>query len=258
MNGQLTPQQCTEYDLLDRDRDRAMKYAEKKCRKFHSGNIPWSPTIQLIRDQKLYIKLTIRQKKGYRVGARYLMQLSKKAGFNLVTSTIEECGKHLQKATANYKTAKLEANETRKSFLTSLAEAKEKNGEGKKANIIKQLKKTEEQRATYRGLTPLRKKFQQNLGTTSVVVTMPDNTTVELTDQEGMVKAIVNENRQKFHQCESSCPFLTFPLLHEFGPYGTTLLENDSRSCDIEDISSATYLLAHFFLNLCYIFNLAL
>ena len=68
MNGQLTPQQCTEYDLLDRDRDRAMKYAEKKCRKFHSGNIPWSPTIQLIRDQKLYIKLTIRRKKGTEKG----------------------------------------------------------------------------------------------------------------------------------------------------------------------------------------------
>ena len=230
---QLSPQQCAEYDLLDQDREKCMKYAEKRCRKLHAGNIPWSPTLQLIRDQKLYIKLTIRRKKGHHVGARYLIRLSKKAGFNFVNLSVDDLGKQLQKATYNYKLAKEKASDNRKSFLTSLAEAKERNGEGKKAKIILQLKKTEEQRKQYRGLLPLRKKFQQNLGTTSVIVTMPDNTTVELTDQQGMIKAIINENRKKFHQSENTCPFLKFPLLHDFGPYGTTK--------NIEKVLSGTY-----------------
>ena len=210
-----------------------MKYAKKKCRKLHCGNISWSPTLQLVRNQKLYIKLTIRRKKGYHVDARYLIRLSKKAGFNFVNLTFDELGKQLQKATKNYKEAKEKAADSRKTFLTNLAEAKERNGEGKKAKIILQLQKTEEQRKQYRSLLPLCKKFQQNLGTTSVIVTMPDNTTVELTDQEGMIKAIVNENRKKFHQSETSCPFLNFPLLHEFGPYGTTK--------NIEKVLSGTY-----------------
>ena len=68
----------------------------------------------------------------------------------------------------------------------------------------------------------LSEKFQQNLGTASVIVTMLDSTSIELKDQEDMIKAIVNENWKKFHQSESSCHFLHAPLFKNFGPYGTT------------------------------------
>ena len=107
-------------------------------------------------------------------------------------------------------------------FLEALAEAKEQNGEGQKAKIIKQLKKTEEQRELFRGLKPLSKKFGQNLATTSVIVTLPGGLKAEITDKEGMVRAIIKENKQKYHQCEDSCPFLQYPLIEEFGAYGNT------------------------------------
>ena len=50
-NEELSPHQCAEYDQLDRDKEKCMKYAKKKCRKLHSGSIPWLPSLHLIRDQ---------------------------------------------------------------------------------------------------------------------------------------------------------------------------------------------------------------
>ena len=142
----LTPTQCAEYDRLDQDRDKAMKYAERKCRKLHTGDIPWSPELQHVRDLKLYIKLTIRRKKGHYVGAQYLIRLSKKAGVNFVYLSLPNLDIELQKANKIYKIAKKNSVDfLRSSFLTSLAEAKEKNGEGKKASIIRRIIRTEEQ-----------------------------------------------------------------------------------------------------------------
>ena len=222
MGNTLTNEQCIEYDLLDRYREKAMKIAEKKCRKLHSGSLPWSPKLQKTRDIKLYIRLTIRRKKGHKVGARYLTRLSKKAGKQLAHLSLDELGIELQEATKIYKEIKLEAVDHRISFLDSLAEAKEKNGEGTKANIISNIKRTEEQRTSYRSLRRLKKKFQQNLATTSVMLTMPNGSTVELTDKDEMVTAIIHENRKKYHQSEDTCPFLQRPLRDEFGPYGAT------------------------------------
>lgn len=222
MGDTLTNEQCVEYDLLDRDREKAMKLAERKCRKLHYGCLPWSPKLQKARDIKLYIRLTIRRKKGHKVGARYLTRLSKKAGKKLDHLSLDSLGIELQKATKNYKEIKNEAIDHRRSFLDSLAEAKEKNGEGTKAKIISSLKLIEEQRSSYRSLKRLKKKFQQNLATTSVTLKMPNGDMVELTDKDDMVTAIIQENKKKFHQSEDTCPFLQQPLREEFGQYGAT------------------------------------
>ena len=37
-----------------------------------------------------------------------------------------------------------------------------------------------------------------------------------------MVTAIINEIKKKYHQCETTFPFLKFPLLQDFVPNGTT------------------------------------
>lgn len=43
---------------------------------------------------------------------------------------------------------------------------------------------------------------------------------VEITDQQEMEQAIMEENRKKFHQVENVCPFLKDPLRKDFGEYG--------------------------------------
>ena len=55
----LTPEQCAEFDAIDRIRSKSMKKAEKKCRKLFMGAVPWSPVLQKARKLILCIKLVI-------------------------------------------------------------------------------------------------------------------------------------------------------------------------------------------------------
>ena len=218
----LTPHQQAEYDALDIIRVRAMAKAERKCRKLHMGALPWSPSLQYSRNLVQYIKLTMRRKQGRRVGARVLIRLSTKVGVNMEDKTVQELAKQLYEANKVYKSKKKEAASLRRSFLDYLATALEQDGQGKKANIIKNLIKIEEQRATYRRLAVLSKKCNDNLSTTTVLVTLPSGRKVEISEKQEMENAIIAENTKKYHQCENSCPFLTSPLTEVFGSFGET------------------------------------
>ena len=91
----LTPEQWAEYDDLDRIRSKAMKKAEKQCRKLHMGAIAWSPEMQYTRNAIQYIKLTIRKKKGRKVSARFLIRLSQQLRMNFVHMSINALEKEL-------------------------------------------------------------------------------------------------------------------------------------------------------------------
>ena len=58
-----------------------------------------------------------------------------------------------------------------------------------------------------------------DLSTKCVTVTDNNGTRI-ITEKEEMKKAIVEENRQKYHQTEESCPFMKQPLREHFGPVG--------------------------------------
>ena len=142
----LTPEQCVEYDLLDQDRIEAMRYAERSCRHIHMGAVPWSPEIQLTMTTILYITLTIRRKLGRSVSARYLIRLSQKVGMNLEHATIPDLEELKAATKKTYKFQKKNATNLQATFLEYLAEALEKDGQGKKASIVKQILCTESQR----------------------------------------------------------------------------------------------------------------
>ena len=72
-SDKLTPDQCLEYEKLDKIREKSMKKAEKGCRHLHMGAVPWSPTIQHARTCLQYAKLTLRRKLGRNVSARFLI-----------------------------------------------------------------------------------------------------------------------------------------------------------------------------------------
>ena len=219
-SNNLTPEQCAEFDVIDRLRSKAMKKAERKCRKLHMGAIPWSPQLHhAARELIQYIKLMIRKKKGRKIGARTLIRLQRKAKCNLKNHSIEELEKELDVAYKLYKNLKKEAESLRLAFLEALAISLEAEGKGKKAKIIEGMIKLEEQRKMYRKLKPLSRKFSENLSTTSVILTN-NGITHELTEKVQMEQAIIDENRKKYHQCETACPFMSEPLLSEFGAFG--------------------------------------
>ena len=211
-----------EYDKLDRIREKCMKKAERKCRKLHMGGVPWSPEIQRARTTILYIKLILRRRRGRRVSARTLIRLQSKLGISYEQVTDDNLLQFLDKAFQYYKKMKKKAVDLRKSHLEQLAEALEQNGKGKKAQLIKNMQHREEQREMYRKLRPLNSKYSENMATSSVVVTNPDGSTEEITDEDKMVQAIIEENVKKYHQCENTCPFLLEPLAQHFGAFGET------------------------------------
>ena len=218
----FTNDNCAEYDDLDRIREKAMKKVEKKCSKLHMGAVPWTPEICLARKVIHYIKLVIRRKKHRKVSARTLIRLQKKIGFSYEKQSIENLLKHLDKAYKHYKQLKKKAVDLRKTHLEQLAEALEKDGKGKKAQILKDMQLREEQRAMFKKLRPLNKKHSDNLSLTTVTITQPDGSTVEVTDEAPMVQAIINENLKKYHQNEDTCPFLQPSLKRQFGNFGET------------------------------------
>ena len=221
--GELTPAQCAEYDLLDRDRIAAMRTAERSCRKLHMGAIAWSPAIQKSKTTILYITLTMRRKVGRNVSARYLMRLSKKLGINLEHMTVYQLQEERSRVRKIYNKQKKEASKLGLTYLESLAEALEEAGKGKKAKIIQQIIKTEAQKTSYKKLSKLNKKKDANLSTTAITMNLPDGSKKEITEKAAMEKAIINENIKKFHQSEDTCPFLQGDLRQQMGEYGETV-----------------------------------
>ena len=172
-----------------------------------------------------------------------------KCNTNFETLTFDELDKELDLSYKAYKSLKKDAAAIRISFLESLAEAHEKAGNGKKSKIIERMIKLEEQRKLYRKLRPLSKKFSKNLSTTSVIQTRHGRT-IEINDKTGMENAIIEANTKKYHQTETSCPFLMEPVKSQVGDYGETKQIEEVLSGNynaIKDVDASTKL----FLRIC-------
>ncbi len=216
----MTKEECIEYDALDRMRERAMKKAEKKCRKLYTGNVQWSPTIQLLRDKILYLNLSIRRKKGRKVGARYLLRLSKKVGYSCEYQKIHEIEKKLTETYKVYTKQKKIDKTLRLTYLENIAKALEEEGNGKKKKIIENLIHREQSKKQWKRLATLKSKYGENLSTTGVTITHEDGRTEDITSKKEIERAIIKENEKKYHQCETTCPFLSKTMKKDFGEYG--------------------------------------
>ena len=163
----------------------------------------------------------MRKLTGRKIGAKTSMQLQRKANVDYQSLSIDELKVKLDIAYDFYKKLKAKAGQLRESFLESLVHALEAEGKGKQATIIEGLIKTEHQQQTFRKLKPISRKFSEKLSTTSVIINN-NGVTEELTRKEQMEKAIILENKKKFHQCEATRPFLAEPLRSQFGKFGKT------------------------------------
>ena len=214
----LSTQQRIEYEELDKLRTKAMKVAENQCRKLKMGAVKWSPKLQNARNKIEYYTLSRRKKLGRKVSSKILLRLSKRTGCNAVALSVQELGKAIKEAYKQYKKVKKESWKVREEFLSQLAEALERAGKGQKASIIKRLIATESQRSLFRKLAYIHQK-NRDLSTKFITISTPEGQ-VQITEKEEMERAIIAENKDKYHQTESSCPFMKFPLNKHFGEMG--------------------------------------
>jgi exonuclease III len=217
-NIPLNEFQKTEYEKLDRLREKGMMMAEKKCRKLKMGRLKWSPILQQARVTILYYKLCLSKKKKKKISTRYLTRLSNSIKIDATHLSQAQIQITINESYDKYKQLKLQHTELRRSFLEDKASALEADGKGPKSTIIRNLIRIEDQKAMYSKLGRITKK-KENLQITSIKVKR-NGVSKELSSKEDVEDAIIQENKSKYHQTENYCPFLEEPLLSDFGQYG--------------------------------------
>ena len=215
----LTKQEEKEFEKLDKIRVAAMKTAEKQCRKLRMGKYEWTPALQALRDKIRYLRLSLSRKKGSYVGARLLINLSKKVKLCVLSWSITKIEKELYETTGTFRKMRKNHVQDRISYLDDLAIALAKEKKTTKAAMVKQLQHTENQRATFRRLAQVNNKIAA-LSTNFITVKNKDGESQEITDPKEMDKAFKQENQRKYHQTEDTCPFLKEPLKSDFGEFG--------------------------------------
>jgi exonuclease III len=215
----LTLQQQLEFEDIDSTLVKAMSFAESRCRKLRMGMVEWSPKMQKLRNCIRYFALTRRKTRGRMVGTNILIRYCNKCGFTTEGLTVKELKEKQKKAVSAYKSEVKHAQAHRTDHIEQLAEALEKDGKGSKAGVLRNLIQREEQRRIFRKLALIFHK-NQNLHTTHVTVTDSEGKRTDITEKEKMEKCIINENRDKYHQTENTCPFLQYPMRVHFGEYG--------------------------------------
>ena len=216
----MTKKQIQEYEKIDNIREAAMIYAEKHCRRLYMGGVKWSPQVTSQRVKIDYLKACISRRKGTKINTRTLIRKSRKAKFDASGMDMYTLSSMLDKAFKEYKRIKQQHVQARQSYLEDLAEALSETGNVKKATHLRNLIRIEEQRELYKKLKYITGKAN-NLGTTFVTIQDDEGIKKDIVDKEEMEKAIINENKKKYHQTERTCPFIYDDQLRkDFGEHG--------------------------------------
>ena len=147
--------------------------AEKKCRKFHKGNVPFSPQLSKVGLVIRLWSLVIRHHLGANINTRYVRRIARKCSVERVLSTtLANARVAHEKAITDYKKLKRSANRLRQEFLRERADMT-KNPKAKKEII--QIMKREEIRRSWRTVNQGRGK-QRLKGISTVEILQEDNT----------------------------------------------------------------------------------
>ena len=108
----------------------------------------------------------------------------------------------LNVAYKEYKEAKKKAERWRNEFMEDLAEARSLAKDTDKDKELKQLRTIEKQRTQARNIKRMHGKLQRN-ATTKIYIT-DNNGRQVVTDKDGMVEAVIDENDARFSQSEDT------------------------------------------------------
>ena len=226
ISGPLTKEQQETYEKLDRLIIEGKTMAEKKCRKLHKGEVPFSPQVNqfgaMIQFWRLVRRQSLRQKHSSQQLERLRRKLDIRPPLPTSLSEIEEL---IQLAWRNYKHSKKQATAERTSFLDDLAQARaeeslQRSNKSKEELTESQLRNmisNERLRESFRRIKASRGVTKQGLST--VVTTDENGNEITLTKQKEIEESIMAENVKKFTQTHNTTP-LSHPLLSFLGHTG--------------------------------------
>ena len=219
----LTEAYIEEWHDIDTLRRKGMEIAERKCRKFKVGKVPWSPEIALVMMVKLAWSLILRKLKGCKIGKNYLKRTMHQADLKWEDRlvTVEVAEQHHKDAIKAFRYAARTAVEARTSWLERLTAAIGKKQRKDKAKVLKELKAHEKQRVTARLVRRAHNTLHADAGVRMVLEVVgreADKNLIlrEHTSQKGVVEVVINEATGRFWQGKDT-PFQTSPLIDKVG-----------------------------------------
>ena len=222
-------------------RSEAINFADKRSRKLHLGNIPFSEKYKHIVNQVLLWRLIIQWKKGRKIKSNTLKKIIKKTNIQQTLKEIqmiplEECEEKMKECLRKYRAVKRMSKTERQQWMTELAKAKEnemkqaikrsktlKRRRNKKnpkymASILKTILSNERMRDIFRRVQYAVGK-QRLRDITAVEAQNEEGNWEQVTDQKLITKALVQEYKTKYHQTEDTPP-MNQPMVSQIGYLG--------------------------------------
>ena len=134
--------------------------------------------------------------------------------------SLVDAEQHLKNSHNNYKKFKKQADAARITFLEDLAQAVADRDDKDKWKVYRQLRHREEQRSAGRRMRAALGKTIKG-GIKRVEIISEDGTTMEIITKDGIEKACLEENEQKYCQTQQT-PCMTNPLCQLLGLYGNS------------------------------------
>lgn len=166
-----TPSLVSKMSILDDQIGRAIAYANKKCQKFRTGDIPYSPEFIQINNERRFWLLLIRRFYGRNISNTTIRRLADKVKVdNPYSIDMIEAKYQLKLARQCYKEFILRAKTVRTVFLEELAAANALTYNLKKENVLRRIMNEEEQRAHNSRMRTCykKKRFAQRLDSVDV------------------------------------------------------------------------------------------
>lgn len=198
----MTTQNMEIFEEQDALRIQGIVLADKKCRKLQTGNVAWSPAIQISINRIRYIRackcnLDITQK--HKVHRRTLCKLFKKSNFSEKILNYDEAVVTLQLEYEEYNKLKILAKSNRLTFMEELSVVKAQQDDLDPANMLKQLQLRERQREMARKIKRI--KGIQRVGVKAVETPgEEENTWVLQTEKKEIEKGCMDKNKRRFTQ----------------------------------------------------------
>ena len=213
----LTPAQAQEADAIDYLKTKAMKKAEKTCRKLRMGRVDFSLATESPRRRISFWALALKRKQNKRVSSRLWRRKKRKAKVTELVGplTTQDIQDRLTQARLDCRAAKKRHKEERVAFLESLPKKD-------RQRFIQ----TEQQRALGR----IAKAVTGKLANSGVIKVEYQGAVC--TTRLEVETALLTVNAAKYRACEDT-PFLNEPLLSEFG------LTNDTEAT--QQVLNGTY-----------------
>ena len=220
----LSPEQHIHHwmSLWTRLKD-AVDFAERRCRKFRFGRVPWTPEWQQIQEELLFWQTRIKQLHGHKISIKSFLRLAQRLGLSDLTRTpLYVATQSLRLVLDRRRQYKSSAKAKRQTYLQQLAEAHAQQNNTSVEVALKQLQQREIQRRDARRIKAALRPFTSR-GLT--VVQGPDPTSppdrTEFTTDSGVAAACLAENARRFRQARDT-PWLTPPLYQAAGRIGLT------------------------------------